>query len=474
MITERLLEVLASGGEKTVYQVDGMSLSFSECHDRVKNLAEALCAQGAGPVIVYGRKSISQFVSILACVAAHRAYVPVDVQTPPGRLAEIVEATAASLMICNEKAPVLDIECQTVSSLLAVYPGGSLSATHENEIAYMIFTSGSTGKSKGVPISYKNLSHFIEWITNQDALQAMKGCRMFSAARFSFDLSVMDLYFSIFTHSTIYAMSTEIRENLTAFFNGIRDHEIAFFVLTPTLAQLMLLEPTFDQMHFPAVRGMFFCGECLEVSTVRKIRARFPEVRVINAYGPTEATCCVALTTISDDMLSRPVLPVGRLSQAAAIITLEDGEIVLSGRSVFQGYLSQTTESSSLREDVATFHTKDIGEVVGDLLYCKGRKDQQIKYQGYRIELGDIEHHLRALPGVHEAVVCAKFKPQSTVVKLIKAYVVADEEMQDVQTLKKALAERVPPYMIPKTIVFMETLPVNANGKYDRKKLAEQ
>ena len=136
---------------------------------------------------------------------------------------------------------------------------------------------------------------------------------------------------------------------------------------------------------------------------------------------------------------------------------------------MFGGYLGMAPDDC--RNAPNSFHTKDIGVLDGDLLYCRGRKDHQVKYEGYRIELGDIEQNLLQIDGVREAVVCAKRKSGTGVVRLLKAFVVASASDLDEKEIKSALAKRLPAYMIPKTIILMDALPVNANGKYDRKKL---
>lgn len=470
---ERLLDVLAAGGEKLCYKIGAEVLSYHECYEQVQALAAALRRQGNGRVMVYGGKSVAQFVSMLACVAARRCYVPVDAEMPPARVEEIARQAQVSLVLANAPLALAGVPCMTPEALLAMDDSGRAPVVSENDLAYIIFTSGSTGKSKGVPISYENVDHFISWITKAPALLALHGEKVLSVSRFSFDLSVMDVYFSLFTGSTIVAVPYGIRENLTRFYKDVCDEAIGLTVMTPTLAKLLLLDAEFDAAHFPALRGFFFCGECLEVQTARKLHARFPEAQLINAYGPTECTCCVTLVAIDEKMLEQPLLPVGVASESAVEIALEAEEIILKGASVFAGYLGMQSENCYQENGIACFRTKDIGSLEDGLLYCRGRMDHQVKYQGYRMELGDIESNLLQIPGVSEAVVCAKRKSNSGIVRLLKAYVVTTAPSLDEAAIKTALAERLPSYMIPKTITRLAQLPVNANGKYDRKKLEE-
>ena len=194
-------------------------------------------------------------------------------------------------------------------------------------------------------------------------------------------------------------------------------------------------------------------------------------VVLINAYGPTEATCCVTLLEITDDMLDRDYLPVGDINTSACRIEIHDREIVLKGKSVFQGYLDILSDNCYKEGFVNCYKTRDLGYIENGLLYCSGRLDNQVKYQGYRIELGDIENNLLKIKGIREAVVVAKYKENTHLVKLLKAYVVLDEDIT-VENIKSRLCELLPIYMIPKVIEIIDSIPVNENGKYDRKRLS--
>lgn len=468
---ERLLGTLEAGGEKPCYKIGNETLTYYACYVQVRSLAAALRRNGSGPVLVYGEKGVGQFVAILACVVARRCYVPVDVAMPHPRVEEIVQQAQVTLVLADAHLQVPGVPCMSPQELLAVDDVYRAPVENGNDLAYIIFTSGSTGKSKGVPISYENLDHFISWVTEVPTLQTLACERVLSVSQFGFDLSVMDIYFSLFTGRTIVAVPYGIRENMARFFSDVREESIDFMVLTPTLVKLLLLDSEFDTKHFPVLSGFFFCGECLEVETARKLHARFPEAVIINAYGPTECTCCVSMVVIDEAMLTHVLLPVGVIQEAAVEIALADDEIVLRGESVFAGYLSMDSAQCCQENGVACFYTRDVGIVRDGLLYCRGRKDQQIKCQGYRIELGDIEAHLLQISGVNEAVVCAKRKGESGVVRLLKAYVVTESGAPDASAIKIALARVLPAYMIPKTITCLDALPVTANGKYDRKKL---
>lgn len=465
-----LLNILKKEKDKIIYKINNESITYDECYKRVIELASNLKKQGNKSVIIYGQKSIEDFISILACVIAKRCYIPIDICTPIERIKEIILESKASLIIKNKNIELDNIEILTIKAINNKYKLINHGSVNENNNAYIIFTSGSTGSSKGVPITYDNLNHFIKWITDLEEFNNCNNLNILSQASFSFDLSVMDIYFSIFKRSTIIAVDKDTKENLLNLYNVIKKEKINFLIMTPTFVKILLLDKSFNDSNFSNIKYMFFCGECLEITTVRKIKERFRNVKVINAYGPTEATCCVSLVEINNGMLESEYLPVGVVDTASVKIEIINGEIVLKGSSVFSGYLGIDKDTYYKENNINCYNTGDLGKIKSNFLYCNGRKDNQVKYKGYRIELGDIENNLLKIKGIKEAVVISKNIENTNIVKLIKAFVVVDKNINE-SIIKEKLKLLLPDYMIPKKIIILDKIPVNNNGKYDRKKL---
>ncbi len=467
-----LLEILKKGKNKVLYKINNEYITYQECYKRVVELSNNLIKQGNSPIIVYGQKSIEQFISILACIIAKRCYIPIDLYTPINRIEEIIKKTNSTLIIANESIKINNIETLSIDKINHKYKYKTDKYQQNNKNAYIIFTSGSTGDSKGVPITYDNLNHFIKWIINLEEFKNCRNLNVLSQASFSFDLSVMDIYFSIFKNCTITAVDNNTKENLKKLYNTIEEEKINFLILTPTFIKLLLLDNYFNEINFPSIEYTFFCGECLETITVKKLKDKFPNIRVINAYGPTEATCCVSLLEIKNEMLENELLPVGKVNTSSVKIEILSKEIILKGQSVFNGYLDITSNNCFKENNINCYKTGDIGSIVDNYLFCNGRIDNQIKYQGYRIELGDIENNLLKIKGIQEAIVVAKNKENSNIVKLIKAFVVLECDLKE-EEIKYELSKLVPSYMIPKKLIILDKIPVNKNGKYDRKKLKE-
>ena len=467
-----LLNILKNGKNKILYKINNDSLTYEEAYKKVLLLSNNLKKQGNSSIIIYGHKNIDEFISILSCIVAGRCYIPIDLCTPIKRIEEIISKTNSTLIIKNENLTINNIENLTIEEINTKYKNQKETYIQNNKNAYIIFTSGSTGNSKGVPISYKNLNHFIKWITSIKELKSAKNLKVLSQASYSFDLSVMDIYFSIYKNNTIIAIDDNSSESLNTTYKTIKEENINFLIMTPTFIKMLLLDNSFNQKNYKDIKYMFFCGECLEVEITKKIKEQFPNIKVINAYGPTEATCCVSLIEITKSMLKEEYLPVGKIDTSSVKIEINNDEIILKGNSVFSGYLDLKTKNYYKKNNINCYKTGDIGKINNNLLYCLGRIDNQIKYQGYRIELGDIENNLLKIKEINEAVVIAKYKENTNIVRLIKAYVVLNKSITE-EIIKKELSKLIPNYMIPKKIEIIDRIPINKNGKYDRKKLKE-
>lgn len=467
---DNLLEVIKFGDNKKFYQINNEYITYNVLLEKVLELSNNLKKQGNAPIIIYGHKSVETVIAILSCVVAKRCYIPLDVHIPKERISEIIEESKASLLIKAEDLELSDIENYTINEINKKYYDKKDYFTNNNKIAYIIFTSGSTGKAKGVPITYDNLNSFIKWIINTKELKKINNITVLSEASFSFDLSVMDIYFSLYKNLSIVAVDKNTKKDLNKLLHIIKKEKINFLIMTPTFCKMLLLDKKFNSSNFSNIKYMFFCGESLEVEIVKKIKDRFSDLHILNAYGPTEATCCISLIEIDNKMLNEKYLPVGKINTCAVNIEIDNDEIILKGESVFDRYLNVSSENSYKENNINCFKTGDVGYIKGDNLYCIGRKDNQIKYMGYRIELGDIENNLLKIEGINEAVVVAIYKENTNIVKLIKAFITTNKSLTD-DYIKKELAKFVPVYMIPKVIKISDKLPTTNNNKYDRRTL---
>lgn len=337
---EKLKKIVQANRDRVAYKINNDTISYNKLWERANSLANVLVNQGVSPVILYGHKSLNMVISIIACLIAKRAYVPIDIYAPIERIYNIINQSKANLVIKNEEIELEGIECLNIQELKEKYSyENSKNFNNENEIAYIIFTSGSTGEPKGVPISYSNLENFINWIGGLENLSTYKNINVLDEASFSFDLSVADFYYSLFNGNTLVGLDSASKEDYVKIFDVLKFENINLIVATPTFAKLLVLEKDFNDRNFKSLKCIYFCGETLDVKLVKKLKDRFKGIKIINAYGPTEATSAVSGILIDDYMLNEDYLPVGRISTAATKIDIENDEIVLSGPSVFGGYI---------------------------------------------------------------------------------------------------------------------------------------
>ena len=457
------------------------TLIYRELCERSDALAawiEGELGANRGPVAVLGHKEPEMLIAFLAVVKSGRPYVPIDTSLPPQRVERIIETAAAALTLTPAR----------VAELEGVNATAFCRRVEMDDPFYIIFTSGSTGEPKGVVITLANLTAFVDWMIGEQRF-AEKGETFLNQAPFSFDLSVMDLYLSLVTGGALFSITKEDVANLKSLFEKLARSGVTSWVSTPSFAQMCLIERGFTQTMLPGLRRFLFCGETLAPETAAQLIDRFPQAEVWNTYGPTEATVATSSVRIDRDVLARhPTLPIGYTMPGTRLLICDEngapmpegerGELVIAGPNVSPGYFRRddlTSKAFSMRDGLRAYRTGDWARETGGLFFCDGRMDGQIKLFGYRIELGDLEANLRALPEIVDAVVLPVRKAGK--IESLAAFVIlsgekAGTDFQAAAALKAKLAERLPAYMLPRKFIFLETFPMTPNGKADRRVLA--
>ena len=483
-----LLEKIFGWGEKAPDKLAHVSgeqkLTYRElCHGayRLAAALDATLQDNRAPVVVLGHKEPELLIAFLGVVRSGRAYVPIDTIVPRERTDQIISTVQAKLVLTPDKVRELLTESKE-----AHVPSKPLKA---DDPYYIMFTSGSTGQPKGVIITLGCLTDFVEWMLGEHPFTETREVFL-NQAPFSFDLSIMDLYLSLATGGTLVSVTREEVANPAQLFRSLTASNVTAWVSTPSFAQLCTQEPTFSEKMLPRLNRFLFCGETLAVDLSRELLTRFPNAAVWNTYGPTEATVATTSVLIDTDCIAKypHSLPVGYQKPRTKVVVMDEkskvlpegekGEIVIAGPNVALGYLNRPdlTEKNFFKyEGSRAYRTGDWGYYRDGLLFCDGRRDSQIKLHGYRIELGDIENNLRRLPEIKDAVVVPKMKDGKA--EALAAFVIAangaDTTDAAGRALKKKLGQTLPSYMVPQRIVFVASFPITANGKADRKKLAE-
>ncbi len=469
--------------DRVAHRSEGRTLTYAELRRSSDALAasiERLLPGDRSPIVVVGHKEPEMLIGFLGVAKAGHAYVPLDSSLPRARLEQTVAAADARLVLTPKR--VRELAEGDVPP-----PPRRLSG---NDPFYVIFTSGSTGDPKGVVITAGCLESFVDWLIDEHRFGEDREVFL-NQAPFSFDLSVMDLYPCLSTGGTLVSVTADEIANPKRLYRTLAGSGVTVWVSTPSFARMCLAERSFGEAMLPALRRFLFCGETLPPEVAAALLDRFPRAEVWNTYGPTEATVATTSVRIDRALLARESpLPVGRTKPGTQIVVVgEDGapvpagargEIVIAGPNVGVGYVGRpelTAQAFFELDGVRAYRTGDLGRFEGSLLFFEGRADDQVKLHGYRIELGDVEANLRALARVRDAVVVPVLK--DGVADSLAAFVVldgaaaAETPAEVTRSLRAELRERLPGYMLPRRLEFLDSLPTNLNGKVDRRRLAE-
>ncbi len=462
------------------------SLSWTEFQSKVNELALHL-TQEIGivkglPVMIYGHKNAEMISAIYACMQSGITYIPIDEVYPKDRIERIAEISGAQLLInCSEFNSIAIKDLPEIkyehSQPLAFHTTHlkldmSKCLPDIDPIVYIIFTSGSTGEPKGVQISRQAVLSFIRWMTNDFGFKADDVFA--NIAVFSFDLSVFELMTFSALGATLLLNGKRTIEQPDNFLHRIQQYKASVWISTPSFS-LMYARESFQSIA-ENIRVFLFCGEVLPHSLAASLKQHYSNARVINTYGPTEATVATTLVEIDEQVIAKyNWLPVGYPKRESEI-TIEDNEIVIHGEHVSIGYLNRSDLNAikfGNKNNTRFFRTGDLGYFEDGMLFCKGRNDDQIKLRGFRIELNEITSKIDTIEFIDksETIALKRNEEVKKIVSLVTLKYPVDFDVKQavLETLKKTLPE----YMVPSDIKVIDKIPLNQNGKADRNKLIE-
>ncbi|MDR3593944.1 D-alanine--poly(phosphoribitol) ligase subunit DltA [Clostridium sp.] len=493
-----------SQSDRIALKCDGNFMTYKELDDISECVAAFLLKElgdDRTPIIIYGNKENLMMAVMMAALKSGRAYIPIDISYPKERVEAIIGEVNPKILIDFSKGNnfenirvLREKELNEIQQEYADIKVEKINWVKEDENAYILFTSGSTGKPKGVQISSNNLDNFVEWIAEYLHLDEKEEVFMNQAA-YSFDLSVTSIYPGLCYGKTLHGYSKETLSNLKKMFDDMKESGIDIWVSTPSFAGMCIVEEDFNSEMLPNLKAMIFVGEVLPKPLCEELLNRFKETRIINGYGPTEATVAVSANDMNREVLAEEgSLPIGYPMKTSVVKIVDEegnvvsdgekGEIIIVGPSVSKGYFNnkEMTDKAFYYDEYngsksGAYRTGDLGYYVnGNLYYC-GRKDFQIKLNGYRIEIEDIENNLVKVSNIRNAAVVPVNKDGK--VAYLTAFVELKEDnglsgLKNGIIIKKELGELVPAYMVPRNVKIVQQFPTNVNGKIDRKKLLEQ
>ena len=454
--------------EKLAICASDRDLTWGEFKDEVEKLKTEILNYDlpkGHPVIIYGHKEAKFIITMTACMSLGLPYIPVDTIYPYERLQKIVNIVSSSLII-NTIEDVLDFNKNNMNT----------SYHFVDPIIYIIFTSGSTGEPKGVQITQNSILDFNEWLESD--FKFSKDSIFMNQAPFSFDLSVYEVVGFLSFGGTIILNSRELLENHIEYFERLKKYNCNTWVSTPSFISKYLLSSEFTTNEIKSLQTFLFCGEVLPAMTAKRILNSFPNSKVLNTYGPTEATVATTLVDITPEIIEKysKSLPVGYV-KANTVINLLDidsenvGEIEIVGDNVSIGYFKNeelNAQKFEAKYEKRSFRTGDFGYFEDNMLFFANRKDELIKLHGFRIEIGEIDKEFTNNKSINESITIP-LKRGTEVVKLI-TFIITNTQIE-IEELKKQISEVLPYYMIPSDIVVLDKFPYNTNHKIDKNQL---
>jgi surfactin family lipopeptide synthetase A len=486
-VHELIADQAASSPEQVAIEYDAVQLTYSELAARADLLAGHLRSLGVGPRVLVGiccDRSVEMVVGLLGVLGAGGAYVPVDPGYPLERQAFILEDAEVAVLLTHEHllgnlpATGATIVCldrdwpEVATGLADPLPGPS----DPERLAYVIYTSGSTGKPKGVQVPHRALVNFLTAMRDKPGFGADDV--LLGVTTLSFDIAGLELYLPLLCGGRLVVASAEAVADPRALASLIEQHEVTVMQATPTTWRMLVDSGWTGRPGLRALCG----GEALPPALAEALLAR--DVELWNLYGPTETTIWSTVTRIE----AGDAVSIGRPIANTSVYVLDPqhqpvpvgvfGELYIGGDGLAQGYLRRP-ELTAERFIAHPFADRGRLYKTGDrvryradgALEYHGRLDFQVKVRGFRIELGEIEAALARNPSVRAAVAAAH--ERSSGESELVGYVVAAGSRGSSAQLRRELAETLPGYMVPTSIVWLDALPLTPNGKVDRKALPD-
>ncbi|MBD0693651.1 non-ribosomal peptide synthetase [Streptomyces sp. CBMA123] len=489
-------------GDHTAVECPHGRLSYAELASRSDELAVAIRESGAGagcvvPILAEDRREL--VVAILAVLKAGGVFVPVDLTAPPLRLRTMLTATAPEWVIVGASAadradeilePSLPLARRVPLDLSSEPTGAAPERIHRpdpDDAAYIFFTSGSTGQPKAIVGRMQGIDHFVRWET--ELLDVRPGTRVSQLASPAFDAILRDLFVPLTTGGTVCVPPAGLALDGPALARWIDEERIELVHTVPTVWRGMLPSRADGGPELSALRCVALAGEPVAPTDAARWFERYGErISLLNLYGPSETTMTKTFHFITPADTERSSVPIGKAMPGARVVLLDGrnrpcaegavGEIHIRTPYMSLGYFHQPDATRAafvpnpLGDDPEDFvyRTGDFARALPDgTLEYVGRRDQQIKLGGVRVELGEIEHLLRAHHSVKDAAVTVVPDDEGNPAYLC-AFV---EQIQPVEAadLREHLAPRVPDSHLPRVFVPLEQLPRTISGKVDRRAL---
>jgi yersiniabactin nonribosomal peptide synthetase len=455
------------------------ALSHRELAGRALASAAGLREAGVQPgerVIVSLPRGPEQIVAVLGVLAAGAVYVPVGIEQPPARQAQIVANSGARWAIAPEPGGVPGVQVLTPGAARDHAPLSAPVPVDPGAVAYVIYTSGSTGQPKGVVVTHRAALGTVEAVNDRWSVDHHD--RVLAVSALDFDLSVYDVFGLLDRGGALVLVGEDERREARALLGLVRRHQVTIWNSVPALLDMLLIAAEGTE-RFECLRLALVSGDWVGLDLPGRLREVAPEARFVALGGATEAAIWSNAFEVHAVKAAWRSVPYGHPLRNQRFRVVDPagrdrpdyvpGELWIGGAGVAEGYHGdpgRTAEQFLTVDGERWYRTGDLGCYWADgTLEFLGRRDHQVKLRGHRIELGEVEAALRRHPGVSGGVALLIREPLPRLVAFV-AGAVAETE------LRTLLAEHLPAYMVPEELHVLAELPLSANGKIDRRELA--
>ncbi len=455
---------------KTAVSDEHGSLTFSQLYAAAVNIADTIQRRTDGmtgaPVILLAEKSTLSYAMLTGILCSGNCYAPIDTKAPPERLRCIVSRLDAKAAVTTSALAEKLAAAGFVGELIICdapdisEPSSQPATVDGDSPAYILFTSGSTGEPKGVVLSHRAVIHHMNWQTQHLPIDE---CSVLgNQAPFYFDASMPDIFTPLFTGAELHIIPEKLfllPARLTEYINL---HGIDTLIWVPSALMLLSSRSDFGNVPINGLRTVVFCGEVMPSSQLGRWQSAYPEAVFVHMYGPTEAAYGCTYYIADRSFREDEQLPLGVPCEGTEIL-LENGELCIIGERLALGYYGDAVLTAQRfvpsPDGRRMYRTGDLARYNenGELIFLS-RADRQIKRNGFRIELSEIESAALRCTGV---VNCRVILADGELCLFCAATTLTEKE------LYKCLKLRLPAYMLPSRIVLMESLPLNRNGKTD-------
>ena len=486
-IHELIEDIASKYPNNTAVTYNNEQITYSELIKASTKLATNIIENGVKKgdcvAVLFKNKDINLICSLLGILKAGAAFLAIYPDYPKERIEYILENSNSKLLITEDYFDDIATNCPrlnitTLKDYAKTYNFPKVSPTDN---AYIIYTSGSTGKPKGTMQSHNNIINFVYSFNHYLDDSITPNDKFLSVTNICFDVSMAEIFTALVFGANLYLYKDLNNSSVAELAKYISTNNITFAYFPPAMLHSIYEElSTYPTL---ALDKILVGVEPIKASTLANFYKLNPNIKIVNGYGPSETTICCTMYKFKNTLPPNSITPIGTPIGNSKIFILDNlqrvvpigkiGEVYVQGECVGNGYLNNPEKTKASFDLVnKIYKTGDSAKWLpdGNIMFV-GRNDNQIKYRGYRIDLGEIENTIKNIHGVKNCTILLnKESPENST---LIAFIIIDSTIIDQEAFRTILVKKLPHYMIPNQFEFLDEFPLNTNGKIDRKKLLE-